>query len=154
MKFILTVICLLVFTFSMFAQKADEVLATAANKNFTAENLKPEAREMWLNLPKTLAEKRKELFEKQIGDNLLELEAGARKISVEKLYQTEIAAKVADSDRRADSWRFTMPTAPRSAANRRRKCARRLSPTCAASLNKKCSGNSSPRSKQNINSRS
>jgi protein-disulfide isomerase len=96
MKFISALFCLLVFTFSLFAQKADEVLATAANKKFTVQNLKPEVREMWLNLPKMLADKRKELLEQQIGDSLLEIEAAARKIPVEKLFETEIAAKVAD----------------------------------------------------------
>lgn len=96
MKFILTIVCLLVFTFSAFAQKADDVIATAANKKFTVQNLKPETRELWLNLPKKLAEKRIELLERQIGDNLFELEAAARKISAEKLYETEIAAKVSD----------------------------------------------------------
>jgi predicted DsbA family dithiol-disulfide isomerase len=96
MKFITALFCLLIFTFSLFAQKADEVLATATNKKFTVQNLKPEVREMWLNLPKTRAEKRKELFELQISSVLLELEAAARIIPVEKLYQTEVTAKVSD----------------------------------------------------------
>jgi protein-disulfide isomerase len=96
MKFIVIIAFLSVLTFSAFAQKTDEILATAANKKLTAENLKPEVREMWLNLPKKLAEKRKELFARQIEDNLLEIEASARKIPVEKLYQTEVAAKVAE----------------------------------------------------------
>jgi protein-disulfide isomerase len=96
MKFISAFFCLVVFTFSLSAQKTDEVLATAANKKFTVQNLKPAVREMWLNLPKTLADKRRELLEQQIGESLLEIEASARKIPVEKLYETEIAAKVAD----------------------------------------------------------
>jgi protein-disulfide isomerase len=96
MKFLTAIFCLLIFTFSLFAQKADEVLAAAANKKFTVQILKPEIREAWLNLPKTLAEKRKQFLEKQIGDALFELEASARKTTVEQLFQTEIASKVSD----------------------------------------------------------
>ena len=96
MKFITAFFCLLLFSFSLFAQKPGETLATAANKKYTAEDLKPAVRLMWLNLPQTRAEKRRVLLEKQIGDVLLEIEAGTRKITVEKLYQAEIASKVTD----------------------------------------------------------
>ncbi|HEY0426720.1 MAG TPA: thioredoxin domain-containing protein [Pyrinomonadaceae bacterium] len=97
MKFITAFFCLLVFTFSLSAQKADELLlATTTKKNFFAADLSPEAREMWLGLPKRLAEKRTELFEKQIGNTLLELEATTRRISIEKLFEIEVAAKVAE----------------------------------------------------------
>lgn len=94
MKFIAAFFCLLFFTFSLSAQKADEILATAGNKKFTAQNLKPETREMWLKLPKTLTEVRQQLFFQQIADVLLEAESAARKITVEKLFESEITAKV------------------------------------------------------------
>lgn len=94
MKFIAAIFCLLIFTFSLFAQKTGDVIATAAGKKFTFENLKPEVREMWLNLPKTLGVARQEFLSRQIGDLLLEIESAARKTTREKLYDAEVAAKV------------------------------------------------------------
>ncbi|MGI8849499.1 MAG: hypothetical protein ACR2HT_04965, partial [Pyrinomonadaceae bacterium] len=58
---------LVLLSFSVFAQKADEVLATANNQNFTARELAPELREAFLNLPKAMAEMRKALLEQQIA---------------------------------------------------------------------------------------
>ncbi|MET0753270.1 MAG: thioredoxin domain-containing protein [Pyrinomonadaceae bacterium] len=94
MKFIAATFCLLIFTFSLFAQKTDDVIATAAGKKFTFENLKPEVREMWLNLPKTLGVARAEFLARQTGELLLEVESAARKTTREKLYDAEVAAKV------------------------------------------------------------
>lgn len=98
MKFITTLFCLSIFTFSLFAQKPDEILATATNKKFTAQILKPEVRELRDNLPKKLAEMRKNLFSLQIANALFEIESAARKITTEKLYETEVKAKVPDPD--------------------------------------------------------
>ncbi len=94
MKFIATVFCLLIFTFTLFAQKADTVLATANSQTFTAKDLAPEARQAFENLPKTLGEIRQALLEQQIADALFEAEANARKLSVEKLIETEVTKKV------------------------------------------------------------
>ena len=94
MKFIATVFCLLIFTFTLFAQKADTILATANNQTFTAKDIAPEAREAFENLPKTLGEIRQALLEQQIADALFEAEATARKLSVEKLVETEVTKKV------------------------------------------------------------
>ncbi len=94
MKFIATVFCLLIFTFTLFAQKADTVLAMANNQIFTAKDIAPEAREAFENLPKTLGEIRQALLEQQIADALFEAEATARKLSVEKLVETEVTKKV------------------------------------------------------------
>lgn len=96
MKFIATFFCLIVLTFSAFAQKADEVLATATNKTFTASILNNQAQQAWLNREKILADARLELFAKQVSDILLSMEAAVRKTTVEKLLETEVAAKVAD----------------------------------------------------------
>ena len=86
---------LLIFlSFNIFAQKADEILATANNQNFTAKDLAPELREPFVNLPKTLAETRKALLEQQIADILIEAESAARKISKQKLVAAEITAKI------------------------------------------------------------
>ncbi len=96
MKFIATIFCLVILTFSVFAQKADEVLATTTNKTFTASILNNQAQQAWLNREKILADARLELFAKQVSDILLSMEAAARKTTVEKLLETEVAAKVAD----------------------------------------------------------
>ncbi len=94
MKFITTFFFLLIFTFTLFAQKTDEVLATANGQKFTTKDLAPEAREAFENLPKTVSEMRKALLEEQIAETLFEAEAGARKLTIEKLIETEVTNKV------------------------------------------------------------
>jgi len=94
MKNIATIFCLILFAFSSFAQKPDEILATANGQNFTSKALPPNLREAFENLPTINAETRKALLEQQIADNLLEAEAAARKVSVEKLVETQVTGKV------------------------------------------------------------
>src|SRR5688500_4061943 len=96
MKFVFTIIFLFAFAFSLFAQKTEEVLATAANKTFTAADLQPEAREAWENRRKLIAEQRQEFFARQVAEILFGLEAAAKKTTVENLLETEVGAKVAD----------------------------------------------------------
>ncbi|MEO8072870.1 MAG: thioredoxin domain-containing protein [Acidobacteriota bacterium] len=95
MKFITAIFCLLIFTFTSFPQKADEVLATANSQKFTAKDLSPEAGEVFSNLPKTIGEFRKSLLEQQIAEILFETEAATRKLTVEKLIETEVLNKIA-----------------------------------------------------------
>ncbi|MDQ3372816.1 MAG: hypothetical protein M3521_02880, partial [Acidobacteriota bacterium] len=85
---------LVLLSFSVFAQKIDEVLATANSQNFTTKDLAPELREAFVNLPKTMAEMRKALLEQQIADVLVEAESVARKIPKQKLFAAEIMAKI------------------------------------------------------------
>jgi protein-disulfide isomerase len=96
MKFITAFFCLIVLTFSAFAQKTDEVLATATNKTFTASILNAQAQRTWLNRQKIIADERLELFARQVSDILLSMEAAARKTTVEKLLEAEVAAKIPD----------------------------------------------------------
>ena len=96
MKSIAAFFCLIIFTFSAFAQKTDEVLATAANKTFTASILNEQAQQAWLNRQKIIADERLVLFAGQVSEILLSLEAAARKTTVEKMLEAEVAAKVAD----------------------------------------------------------
>lgn len=91
----LSVIILLFLSFNVFAQKSDAVLATANGQNYTAQNLAPEARQRLENLPTNLRNARAELLERQIVDLLIEKESAARKLTIEKLIETEIEAKVA-----------------------------------------------------------
>lgn len=96
MKFTAAFFCLAVLTFSAFAQKAEEVLATAGAKTFTIADLDEQAQQAWQNRKKIVADARLELFARQVSDILFSMEAAARKTTVEKLLAAEIAAKIAD----------------------------------------------------------
>jgi protein-disulfide isomerase len=87
-------ILLLFLSFNVFAQSAEDVLATANNQTFTPKDLAPSVREAFENLPKVIAEKRKELLEQQIAGILLETESAARKTTVEKLIEKEVSLKI------------------------------------------------------------
>ncbi len=88
-----SVVILLLLTFNIFAQKPDEILATANGQNFTAKDLAPEVQQALADLPATLKEARQSLLEQQITGILFEKEAAARKLTVEKLIETEVKAK-------------------------------------------------------------
>ncbi len=94
MKFITAFLCLLTFSLALFAQKPGEILATANGQNFTSKDLPTEAAVVYESLPQTIAEMRKSLLEQQIADILFEAEAAARKTTVEKLVETEVANKI------------------------------------------------------------
>ena len=79
MKFIAAFFCLIVLTFSAFAQKTDEVLATATNKTFTASILNAQAQQTWQNRQKIIADTRLELFAKQVSDILFRARSGSAK---------------------------------------------------------------------------
>lgn len=95
MKIFTTVFCLLILSLSIFAQKPDEVLATAANKTFTVSNLDEEAQKALANRKELAAQLRFEILAQQVAEILLSAEAAARKTTVEKL-EAEVFAKVAD----------------------------------------------------------
>lgn len=88
------VIFLLLLSLSLFAQKPDEILATVNGQNYTVRDLAPEAGQALANLPATLREARKTLLEQQIVEVMLEREAAARNVTTEKLFETEVKAKV------------------------------------------------------------
>ena len=77
-----------------FAQKPDEILATANGRNFTAKDLAPEVRKELENLPAIIKNTRQALLEQQIADILFEKEATARNVTVEKLTEIEVRAKI------------------------------------------------------------
>lgn len=93
MKLLLPVF-LLFFCLSVFAQKTDEVLATANGQNYTAKDLAPEVQQELENLSATLKNTRQALLEQQIDDVLLEKESAAQKVAVAKIIETEVKAKV------------------------------------------------------------
>jgi protein-disulfide isomerase len=93
MKLIAAIFCLIVFTFSLFAQQTDEVLAAANGQTFTVKNLSPEAQKLYADLPSTIAAARKELFSQMLADTLFETEAKAKNQTIEKLLG-DVTAKV------------------------------------------------------------
>ena len=95
MKFFTAVFCLSILSLSIFAQKPDEVLATATNKTYIVSNLDEEAQKAALNRKELVAEMRLEIFAEQVAGLLFSAEATARKTTVDKL-KTEAVAKVAD----------------------------------------------------------
>jgi len=92
-------ILLLFLSFSVFAQRADEILATANNQNFTAADLPQKAREEFEILPKKIAETRAALLEQQVADILFQSEAAARKTTAEKLVEKEVRTKIPNPTR-------------------------------------------------------
>lgn len=96
MKFIATLFFSLLFISFVFAQKDTDVLATATGKTFTSSILKPEISEAWHHLPATLLKAKKDFLQIHINNVLLEREANARKITTDKLFETEVRNKVSD----------------------------------------------------------
>ncbi len=93
MKFILACLCLVVFSFSSAAQTPEQVLAIAAGQKFTVRDLPAEVAQAYVNLSKNIAATRKALIEQQIIETIFNLEAKARKITLDK-YLEQIRAKV------------------------------------------------------------
>ncbi len=85
---------LIVLVSSAFAQKTDEILATANGQNFTAKDLAPEVQKELENLPAIVKNTRQALLEQQIADILFEKEAATRNVTVEKLTETEVKGKI------------------------------------------------------------
>lgn len=93
MKIVLTLFCSLFFAFSLFAQKADEVLATANGQTFTLKNLAPETQKLYVDLPTSVAGARHGLLTEMIAEAIFEAEAKARNLTVEKLL-ADVKAKI------------------------------------------------------------
>lgn len=96
MKIFVTLILLILFSFTLFAQTDNEILATANGRNFTVQDLPPNAAEAYAKLPSIISGLRTELLARQIADVLLETEAAARNTTVEKLIEAEMRKRVAD----------------------------------------------------------
>ncbi len=104
MKFITAFLCLLTFSFTLLAQKPSEILATANGQSYTSKDLPNEAGTVYDNLPRAVSELKKSLLEQQIADIIFGTEANARKLTIEKLIETEVSSKVpAPSDKQIQS---------------------------------------------------
>ena len=77
----------------MSAQKPDEVLATAAGQTFTTKDLPAGIVKQWASEPAMLAEARTRTLSEMVTEHLLETEAKAQNITVEKLLEN-VTAKV------------------------------------------------------------
>jgi protein-disulfide isomerase len=93
MKIIAICFCLIIFSFALFAQMPDQVLATANGQKFTVADLSPEVAEAYTNLSKDVADTRKALLEQQIAETLFETEATSKNLTFEKLVE-QIKLKV------------------------------------------------------------
>ena len=86
---------LLIFSnFTPLAQTSAEILATADNQNFTWRDLARGIGETYEKLPQAIADLRRELLARQIGDALLAAEAAARQTTIEKLIDAEMRQRV------------------------------------------------------------
>ena len=94
MNYIAVFFCLITFTFSIFAQQTDEVLASANGQTFSVKNLSPEAQKIYADLPAAIAAARQQLLTQMITDALFEMEAKAKNQTAEKLLG-DVKAKVA-----------------------------------------------------------
>ncbi len=95
MKFIATCFFTIIFAFAIAAQTATQILAKANGQNFTVADLPAEVREAYLKLSKNSLDARRMLFNQQLAEMLLDIEARVRKISVDKLIES-VNAKVAN----------------------------------------------------------
>jgi protein-disulfide isomerase len=75
------------------AQKPDEVLATAAGQSFTTKDLPAGIVKLWESEPAMLAEARSRTLSEMVTEHLLETEAKAQNVTVEKLLEN-VTAKV------------------------------------------------------------
>ena len=84
-NFALVLLLILLSAMSVLAQNAEEVLAKIGNQTVTIGDLNPQAQAAFADLPKQIAETRKKVLEREIARRLFELEAAARKITVEQV---------------------------------------------------------------------
>jgi protein-disulfide isomerase len=95
MKFFIALFYTFVFTLSLLAQTNTEILATVAGgQKFTVADLPPDLREAYKQRNAKTAQIRQQILTQMIIESLLESEAAARRIDVEKLTE-EIRTKAA-----------------------------------------------------------
>lgn len=90
---LLLIFLVLTFAGFSFAQK-EEILATANGQNYTVKDLDPATREEYEGLQKVIKQERTELLGDQIAQILLKDEAVLRKLTVDKLLETEIPKRM------------------------------------------------------------
>lgn len=89
MRFIYSAVFIFLLTVSFFAQKADEILATATGLNFTSAALSAEARKLSEDQKRVVADARTNILSRMLTDILLETEAKAKNLSVDALVEAQ-----------------------------------------------------------------
>ncbi|HEX8368702.1 MAG TPA: thioredoxin domain-containing protein [Pyrinomonadaceae bacterium] len=87
MKFFIAIFYIAVCSLALFAQTNTEILAAANGQKFTVADLPPDLREAYKQRNAKTARLRQEILTQMIVDTLLETEAAARRIEVEKLLE-------------------------------------------------------------------
>ncbi|HEX8735560.1 MAG TPA: thioredoxin domain-containing protein [Pyrinomonadaceae bacterium] len=87
MKFFIALFYTFIFSLALFAQTNTEILATADGQKFTVADLPADLREAYKQRNAKTAQMRQEILTQMIVDTLLETEAAARKIEVDKLIE-------------------------------------------------------------------
>ncbi len=85
---------LIVCSVSAFSQKSENVLASASGIRITAKDLPFETQTTYLSSDEIISKNRARLLEEHIAQTLLELEAKANGVSVERLFESRIYAGV------------------------------------------------------------
>ena len=85
---------LFLFSAFTFAQTEQAILATAAGRSFTTDDLSPAARQIYQARKLIVSETRKQEFDLAVNDILLEEEAKLRKTSVDGLVELEVGRRV------------------------------------------------------------
>lgn len=95
-SFILLIALISVLSAASFGQASSDVLAAIGGRTITLQDLEPPLAKAWRELPEKIKDTRKSLLEQQIDRRILEKEAESRSVSLDKLIETEVTAKVAD----------------------------------------------------------
>lgn len=89
MKFLFSIFVFISCIFQADAQKPGEVLATANGRNFTVSDLTPEARQLYENQARIVADARTQTLSQMVNEMLLNAESKATNASPAKLVQAE-----------------------------------------------------------------
>ena len=91
MKIIQSLLILAIFSIAAFAQKPNEILATANSRNFTVNELSPESQKLWREMPAMLAESRSQMLSEMIANLLFEAEAKATGTTSDKIIESAMS---------------------------------------------------------------
>lgn len=95
MKLFFVPLFLFVFAAAVFPQKPDEVLATAGDQSFTVRTLPPDTAKIWENQATIMASARTDALSQMVAEILLDTEAKAQNITIDKLVE-QVRSKVPD----------------------------------------------------------
>ncbi|MEP6849367.1 MAG: hypothetical protein ABI999_10960, partial [Acidobacteriota bacterium] len=103
MKFILTLIFGCAASLGIHAQKPGDIFATANGRNFTAGDLPHDTQDLLTKQAKVIANARRQLLDRMIGDYLIEEEAKAKGLTPENLTEAAKAKATAPTEVQIDA---------------------------------------------------